>query len=311
MHLAYSRPEGKRKKYVEPYDFKHPKLFSKEIMRTLRTLHEVLGRNLSRIFTSNLRQKVDVKLVKIDQIATSEFVRSIPTPSALYILSVEELGGDMVLVMTPGFCIQMVERQSGGRGSSLEEMRMLTTIEERVMGRIMRTVNKEIVTAWDPMMKVSIKSISYESKPENVHMASADPSIVAVFEVELNEEKIPLKISYPYSLLKETLNESILQMGAHSRKIMLTDEQLKGYEHTLSRINVKIQPLLGVTRLTVGELIRLEEGDAIALTQKTDEPLEVRINGVKKMTAYPGILGSKKAVRIFKIIEEINEQELL
>lgn len=299
------------KKYIEPYDFKHPKLFSKEIMRTLRTLHEVFARNLSRVFSTGLRQKVDVKLIQIDQLATSEFVRHIKSPTALYILNVEELGGDLVLVMHPGFCIQLVERQSGGRGSDLKERRMLTTIEEKIMSRIMRNVNREIVAAWEPIMNISIKTASYESKAENVHMVSADPAIVAVFRIDLGEEEMEMKIAYPYSLLKEALNESVLQMDNHSRKIKLSQEQMAAYEQTLTRVRIRIKPLLGSTRLTVDELLNLEEGDAITLNQKTSQPLEVMVNDVKKMTAYPGTLGNRKAVKIYELLEEINEQELL
>ena len=311
MDSNYPTTVPRRKKYVEPYDFKHPKLFSKEIMRTLRTLHEVFARNLSRVFSSALRTKVDVKLMQIDQLATSEFVRHIETPSAIYVLNIEELGGDVVLVMKPGFCIHLVEKQSGGRGQGLDEHRMLTTIEEKIMSRIMKNVNREIIAAWEPIMNFSINSFSYESKPENVHMISADPSIVAVFRVDLGDDSVELKISYPYSLLKESLNESVLQTGSHSRQAQLTDEQLKGYEQTLSRAKIRVQPLLGTTTLTIGELLDLEEGDALALNQKTDQPLEVRIHGVKKMTAFPGTLGTKKAVKIYQILEEINEQELL
>ncbi|MBP3191946.1 flagellar motor switch protein FliM [Natronogracilivirga saccharolytica] len=311
MDSNHPRTAPRRKKYVEPYDFKHPKLFSKEIMRTLRTLHEVFARNLSRVFSSALRTKVDVKLMQIDQLATSEFVRHIETPSAIYVLNVEELGGDMVMVMKPGFCIHLVEKQSGGRGQGLDEHRMLTTIEEKIMSRIMKNVNREIIAAWEPIMSFRISSFSYESKPENVHMISADPSIVAVFRVDLGEQSVELKISYPYSLLKESLNESVLQSGSHSRQAKLSEEQLKGYEQTLSMANIRVQPLLGTTTLTIGELMDLEEGDAIALNQKTDQPLEVRIHGVKKMMAYPGTRGNKKAVKIYQILEEINEQELL
>ncbi len=311
MDTNYPNPSPGTRKHVEPYDFKHPKLFSKEIMRTLRTLHEVFGRNVSRNFSNAFRQKVDVKLAQIDQLATSEFVRHIKSPSTLYILNVEELGGDVVMVMQPGFCIQMVERQSGGRGTDLSEQRMLTTIEEKIMFRIMNGVNREIIAAWEPVVSFSIKSMTYESKPENVHMITADPAIVAVFRVDLGDDEVEMKIAYPYSMLKETLNESVLQINNHSKKVNLSEEQMQAYEQTLTRVAIKVQPLLGTTRLTLDELINLEEGDAIALSQKTDQPLEVRVNGVKKMTAYPGTTGNRKAVKIYELLEEINEQELL
>ncbi len=311
MDSKHPKPKTRRKKHVEAYDFKHPKLFSKEIMRTLRTLHEVFARNLSRVFSTGLRQKVDVRLLQIDQLATSEFVRHIKSPSALYVLTLEELGGDIVMVLPPGFCIQLVERQSGGRGSGIVEHRMLTTIEEKIMSRVMRHVSREIIDAWDPIMSFSMKTMTYESKPENVHMVSADPAIVAVFRVGLHDGEVEMKVSYPYSLLKDSLNDSVLSINNHSKQFRLSDEQMKAYEQTLTKVNVNLQPLLGTTRLTVNELINLEEGDAITLNQRTDDPLEVRVNGVKKMSAYPGTLGNRKAVKIFEILEEINEQELL
>ncbi len=71
MKSNHPVPKTGKRKYVESYDFKQPKLFSKEIMRTLRALHDVLARNLSRVFSNALRHKVEVHLQKIEQIATS------------------------------------------------------------------------------------------------------------------------------------------------------------------------------------------------------------------------------------------------
>ncbi|MEX0680383.1 MAG: FliM/FliN family flagellar motor switch protein, partial [Balneolales bacterium] len=172
-------------------------------------------------------------------------------------------------------------------------------------------VNREIIEAWQPFMNFSIKAMRYESKPENVSMISADPAIVAVYRIELGSEDVEMRIGYPYSLLKESLNESLLHLANHSRKEKLTDEQLKAYEQTLTRVNVRVQPLLGTTRLTINDLINLKEGDTIPLSQKTDQPLEVRVNGVKKMTAYPGSVKSRRAVKIYELQDQINEQELL
>lgn len=308
--VSLQRKPGKRK-YVEPYDFKQPKLFSKEIMRTLRTLHDVLARNLSRVFSSALRQKVDVSMNKIDQISTSDFIQNVASPSVIYLLSVKELGGDVIAVIPPEFCIHMIERQSGGRGDNLDERRTLTTIEEKIISRVMKAVNKEIIVAWEPYMDFNIDSTTYESKPENIHLMSVDPTIVAKFEIDLGFHKVEIQISYPYSLLKEAMNESVLKKGNQAKTERLSPDALNSYKRTLLKASVRIQPLLGTTRLTVREIIELNEGDTITLNQRTDKPLEVRVNQVEKMKAFPGLIQGRKAIKIFEIIEEINEQELL
>lgn len=301
---------GKRK-YVESYDFKQPKLFSKEIMRTLRTLHDVLARNLSRVFSSALRQKVDVHMSKIDQISTSEFIRNLASPNVIYLLSVKQLGGEVITVIPPEFCIHLIERQSGGRGDQLTERRTLTTIEEKIVSRIMKSINQEIIVAWEPYMDFSVYTSTYESKPENIHLVGVDPTIVAKFEIDTGDHKIEIQVSYPYSLLKEAMNDSVLKKGNQSKTETLSPQALESYKRTLLDAPVTVQPLLGTTRLTVEDIINLKEGDTLPLKQRTDKSLEVRVNGVKKMTAYPGLIQGRKAIKVFEIIEEINEQELL
>ncbi|HYX08662.1 MAG TPA: FliM/FliN family flagellar motor switch protein [Bacteroidales bacterium] len=298
-------------KYVESYDFKHPKLFSKEIMRNLRSLHDMLARNLGRVFSNALRQKVDVSLQKVDQLSTSEFINNIKSPSVIYLLSVKKVNAELIMNLSPGFCINLVERQSGGFGNDISERRTLTTIEEKIVSRIIRSINHEIVVAWEPYMEFQIGSSTYESKPENIHLASVDPTIVIKLLVDLGDKKTRIQISYPYSLLKEAMNNSVLKKGKKNETERLTEEQLTSYKHTLSDANVRIKPLLGTTKLTIQEILDLKEGDLIPLGQRTDHPLEVRINNVHKMFAYPGVVRGRRAVKIFEIVDEIYEQEII
>lgn len=274
-------------------------------------MHDVLGRNLGRVFSSALRYKVDTYLYKIDQISTSEFINALESPSVVYLLTVKELGGEVIVVLPSAFCLHLIERQSGGRGVNLVERRTLTTIEEKIISRIMAGVNREIISAWEPYMDFSIRSVDYENKPENIHLSSVDPTIVANLHIDLGKEAVPIKISYPYSLLKEAMNDSVLKRGNQSRQETLSEHDRESYMRTLIRTEVCIQPLLGTTNMFLKDVLNLKEGDIIPLNQRTDKPLEVRVNNVEKLKAFPGLVQGRKAVKIYEIIEEINEQELL
>jgi flagellar motor switch protein FliM len=298
-------------KYVESYDFRHPKLFSKEIMRNLRSLHDIFARSLSRVFSSALRHKVDVSLQKIDQLSTSEFINRIKSPSVIYLLSIEEFSGNVIMVMPPGFCIHLVERQSGGYGGDLTEARTMTTIEEKIISRIVRSINREIIIAWEPYMDFNISSSTYESKPENIHLASVDPTIVVELLIDLGDKQVSIQISYPYSMLKQAMNNSVLKKGKKSETEDLSEEAFESYKRTLSDASVHIRPLLGTTRLTIKNILDLEEGDVIPLKQRTDHPLEVKVNNVHKMSGYPGVVRGRRAIKIFEMVEEINEQEVI
>ncbi len=298
-------------KYVEPYNFKQPKLFSKEIMSTLRALHDVLARNLSRVFSNTLRKKTDVHLHKVDQITSRDFLQNIESPSVIYLISIKEIGDEIISVLPSGFCIHMIERQSGGKGDSYPEKRTLTTIEEKIISRIMSNINKEIAIAWEPFKEIVINGATYESKPENIHLVAVDPAIVITLLVEVGDLAVEFKVSYSYSFLKEAMKSTVMKSSNRFKTEELTEDAYESYKRTLMSADLKIQPLLGTSKMTVKEVMDLEEGDTITLSQRTDKPLEVRVNGVKKMTAYPGVIRGRRAVKIYDIDEEINEQELL
>ncbi len=97
----------------------------------------------------------------------------------------------------------------------------------------------------------------------------------------------------------------------NSSKERLSEEEMEAYQRTIRKAKVLIQSLLGTTSLTLDEIMNLKEGDTIPLKQKSDKPLDVRINGVTKMAAYPGVIQGRRAVKIFELLEEINEQELV
>ncbi len=294
-------------KEVINYDFKHPKLVSKEQMRSLRTLHEMLARNLSVALTNSLRTIVDVQLNAIDQVVYSEFVQSIASPSSLFLFTVEELGGEAVLELDPRFCIFAVERQTGGQSKEMAFRREMTTIEQKVMARIMNRMYSELMDAWEPYMEVNINEHSYESNPENIQIISAvEPAIVVFYQVKVYDSVATLNICYPYALLESALANS-LKYANQTRKDDLPSDQRRAYTEHVKSINAPVQAILGSTKITIEQLVDLEEGDAITLDQRTDEPIEIKVNDRTKMFGYPGQHRKQKAVKIYDILEEEEE----
>ncbi len=309
-----SQSTQKRKgklKYVVPYDFKRPKLFSKEIMRIISQIHDNIARGMARIFGQSLNYKVEVTLDRIEQYSPVDLIQDMATPAVIYLMGGRQLSGDIILYLPSEFCIHIIERESGGPGIDLSYKRVLTTIEEKIISRIQSGIQGLIIDAWEPYTRFSVENVAYESKPENVHLGSVDPLLTAKMRIELGEEIIELGISYTNSFLKRALNESILKSDKGSNLERLNAEAAMDYRRTLKKAPVHIQPLLGTTTLSLHEILKLKEGDTIPLNQKADEPLNIKVNGVAKMNGYPGLKQGRKAIKVFEIIEEINEQELV
>ena len=301
-----SQSPQKRKgkvKYVVPYDFKSPKLFSKEVMRTISLIHDNVARGMGRIFSSSLNYKIDVSLSRIEQSSPTDFIADMPTPTVVYIHLGRTMGGDIILSMPPEFCIHIIERESGGAGIDLSFKRILTIIEEKIISRIQNRIQAEIIKAWQPYLHFEVDKVLYENKPDNIHLGSVDPLLTAKIKIDLYNTIVEVGISYTYSFLKRALNDPIIKKGRGVNLERLSQEESIDYRRTLKKAQVIIQPILGMTTLSLDDILSLKEGDTIPLIQKSDEPLEIKINGITKMKGYPGLKQGRKAIKVFEIID--------
>lgn len=300
------------RKDVLSYDFKHPKLVSKEQMRSLRNLHETFARNLSVALTNNLRTMVDIQMLAIDQVVYSEFVQSIASPSALFIFTVEKLGGEAVMELDPRFCMFCVEKQSGGRSKEMSFRREMTNIEVKVMSRLMNRVYSELQEAWEPYLDLGIYQHSYESNPENIQIISAmEPAIVVFYQINVYDSKAVFNVCYPYALLESALSDSLFKNSNQLRRDEMDPEQREVFEDHLKKIKVPVQAVLGNTKISVNDLIHMEIGDAISLKRRTEEPMDVLVNNRLKMKAFPGQLRRHKAIKVFDFIKGDEEEAII
>ncbi len=293
---------------VRNYDFKHPKLVSKEIMRILHNIHDELARNLTRILSNALGLRVEIMVWEIDQVVISEYLNSIDAPSVLYLFKIEEYDDWALMEIDPGFCMFLIERQSGSDDELIGPRRGMTRIEEKILSRTINKILNELSQAWAAHIGFTIKQFTYESKPENIHTIPAvEPALVVELQVIVGDQPVTMNICYPYELLKDPMNNSFYKTDRKVPKETLSPEQVQEYKKHLKNVMVPIQALLGQTNITVQELFQLEDGDIIKLDQQIDEPLLINVKQKGLITGYPGALNGKRAVKIFDINEELKK----
>src|SRR5581483_7602804 len=84
-------------KSVRVYDFRRPNKFSKDHLRALRILHGTFARLVGSQLSSYLRSNVQVRLTMVEQVTYDEYIRSLPTPTALYVTSLAPLNGQAAI----------------------------------------------------------------------------------------------------------------------------------------------------------------------------------------------------------------------
>ena len=83
---AAPRPRARRRRAdaAIAYNFRRPDRVSKEQIRSLHFLHDRFARNVSTSLSAFLRAMTEVSIVSVEQFTYSEFLMSLPDPTAFY-----------------------------------------------------------------------------------------------------------------------------------------------------------------------------------------------------------------------------------
>jgi len=85
--------EGGSSNGVVIYNFRRPDRISKEQLRSLHFLHDRFALNVSTSLSAFLRAMTEVSIVSVEQFAYSEFLLSVPDPTAFYSIAMPPLDG--------------------------------------------------------------------------------------------------------------------------------------------------------------------------------------------------------------------------
>ncbi|MFQ5571033.1 MAG: flagellar motor switch protein FliM [Rhodothermales bacterium] len=296
---------------VHPYNFKRPRLFAQDQMRVLHHVHESFARDFSVYLSAQLRTIVDISLTAVDQVLYSEYVMSSAPPSALYVVDVQDMSHKMLFEIDPRLVIFTIEKLFGGPGEFLRMPREVSQIEQRIMSKVMARAYSEVERAWKQVFSIKIRETAFESNAEFVQiMPSVEPALVATFEVTVYEQRSFINVCYPYLLLERMLGRAGMKQWISSATSQVAPEVRTRYEDTLRTIIVEMHAELGRARLPVNELVHLEVGDVIPLQRRVTEPIKIYVSSKEKFQAAAGRAGKYRALRILKVNEPQQVQEI-
>lgn len=297
--------------YIEPYNFKRPRLFSQDQARVLTYVHEAFARDLSVYLSAQLRTIVDINLESVDQVIYSEFVMSSAPPSAIYVVEVTDLDHKIVLEIDPRLAIYTIEKLFGGPGVFIEEKREISQIEQKIMRKVMDEVFDKLENAWEQAIEIDLEVDAFETNAEFVQIIpAAEPAFVANYTVKVYEETSSINICYPYILLEKMLSTSDMKQWLSSAISDAPPEVRNRYERRLQATEVRVRAELGRARVPLPELLHLEKGDVIPLQRRVKDPVRVYVNGREKFSASAGNSGARRAIKIIDVKEPIETEPI-
>jgi len=260
---------------VVAYDFRRPDRVSKEQLRSLHLLHDRFSRNVTTSLSAYLRTGVELSVSTVEQFSYSEFLMSLPDPTAFYGIKISSFDGLGALEMNPAVAFTIVDRMLGGSGRGAVPDRALTEIEQTVVDAVVKILLEHLTETWCAFMEVKFSIEARETRPQMLPIAGRNEVMILMgFDIKVADVRSMLHVCVPAAAVEA----AGLSFG-HGWQHVAPDPtamQRARLTENLGRVSLPVTALLE-SRLRAREVLRLEVGDVLSLGVPLKAPVKVRV----------------------------------
>jgi flagellar motor switch protein FliM len=296
---------------IKIYDFKRPDKFSKEQIRTVQNMHETFARLTTTTLSASMRALVHVHVASVDQLTYEEFIRSIPTPTTLAVVSMDPLKGQAILEIDPSVTFTIIDRLFGGSGEGAKLNRELTDIEHSVMEGIIVRILGNMREAWTQVIDLRPRLSQIETNPQFAQIVPPSEIVVLVtLQTKVGEVEGMMNLCIPYMTIEPIVSKLSAQFWYSSVRRGATIENFGILKEKLSSVEIPVIAEVGHINISVRDVLALRKGDVIRLySVHVDDPMALNVGNKKKFLCRPGVIGRKMAVQITKKLEDVGPEE--
>jgi flagellar motor switch protein FliM len=278
------------------YNFRRPDRVSKDQMRSLHFLHDRFARNVSTSLSAYLRVVTEVSILSVEQFTYSEFLMSLPDPTAFYAVSMRPLEGVVALELNPAVAFTMIDRMLGGSGRGVLVNRALTEIEQNVTDAVVKLILENLTETWRGVVDCQFRISGRETRPQMLQVAAPNEVVLLLgFEIRIGETRGVLNLCIPATTI-EAVSGSFTRSWQKTRRELGPAER-QALTGNLGRLPLAVEAAIDST-LAAGEFMRLRVGDVISLEHPVSQPVDVRVNGRTKFRGSPHVDRQRTAVRV-------------
>lgn len=294
--LVGQKVEPKKDKKIQHYDFRRPDRFPREQKRRLQKISEEMAKAMGLAFSRYLRASVNVELIAIEEFSYEVFVNSFTDIVCANVLNLKPLDGLGCLTIDVGYCLAIVDRGLGGPGKIPQKIRPLTMIEEAVIGAVLLSVIDEIRLCWAKLVQLEWKIEKVEMDIKSLQVAPATEVMISInFATSGDLGNGTIILCIPVMTLEAIMVKSKLEKVNRQDEISIIKDVINEVELTASVV-------LGMTQLSLNEIIKLKAGDVVKLDNKINEDLRMEVEEKIKCYGKPGVIGKKMAFQVSSVV---------
>ena len=206
---AAAAVDPKTAKKVKEYDFRSPKIFTREQLKLLYTIYENYCRIVSSHITANLQTYVGVEIVEVEEQQYYEYNNALPDSVLCGLIDFDvrdeesiATGNLVIMEMSKDIGFSCIDRFLGGEGKPLENDREYTEIELSILEHLFKGMIGLMKNVWADHLEINPKLVKMETNSRILQGISADENVViVVMMVTINETQGKLTLCIPADTL--------------------------------------------------------------------------------------------------------------
>jgi flagellar motor switch protein FliM len=260
--------------------------------------------NVSTSLSVFLRTMTEVNISAVEQFAYSEFLMSLPDPTAFFAIGMAPLDGLGALEINPSIAFTMVDRMLGGAGQTAPPSRALTEIEQNVLDSVVRLLLEHLTETWSAVLELQFRIHGRETRPQMLQITGPNEIVIHLgFEIRIGDKRGGLRLAIPAAAM-ESMEDKVAQW--HRTRREPTAIEAAHLEANLGRIPLPMTTQIE-TRLAARELVAMRKGDVISLGHPATSAVDVQVGQVRRFTGRLTSSPNGAAVQIERMSGNLSE----
>lgn len=257
----------------------------------------------NRVNLSNrLRKSVEIKKIGARSFKFDDFLQTLPSPVCMAIFKIEPLKGAALISFDSTLVLSLVDSLLGGTGSAKVPLanRIFTSIELRLMEKIVGDALLDLEKAWAPLYATHMSLLRMEMNPRLVNIVPPEYQIVTMtLKIQIDDVSGNMMFAVPFMTIDPIRDK--LKTGMQFDLMAIDPQWSFRLSSELMEAPLEAAVEMGNASITLRDLLDLAPGDTIMLDKTSSSEMVVKIEGVPKFYGVPGIKHGNKAIQINKI----------
>ncbi|MBI5420124.1 MAG: flagellar motor switch protein FliM [Deltaproteobacteria bacterium] len=290
------RPSSAQQTFCTPFDFMSRKLIGGVQQTILEIIQDGFAKGTSGHLSGALHREITVVTTSSYSETVSSFLSHFKGPSCLGLLTAESAGGRMFLAMSPYLAYALIDLMLGGEGNIEDpEGREFSTLEVRLIHRLMTGITTELTKAWSQIAPMRFVFEKVETHAKKIAVADGQDQLY-IINLRLAADTALSRdfcVALPIALIEPLKSRQVKsEIDPKSGEFAA---RLRGMLHG---IPVELSVMLGEAQIPIRDILSLKPGDVIATDREANSHVSILVEGKPKMAGRAGISRGKRAIKI-------------